>query len=301
MSVGRNYMFTVNFKDVLESDITLLDPSLWPCCSYAVYQLELGEQDVLHFQGYIELTARRSLRQLKEYDGLERAHFEIRRGSAEDANKYCQKQDTRIEGPFIYGERKRPGQRTDLEAVRQDIIVGASLTQVADTHFSLWCQYRGAFSDYKRLCTRARDFKSTTILVVGPSGIGKSRFAHTLLGYLGTHYKVSDKHTGFWCDDYGGEDTFFIDEFDGDRMRPKVFNEVCDRYECILPSHGSRGCQLVSKYILIVSNYIPKYWWKRRSAEQLHQTMRRIDFIIPLLRRSYPYCRCPQMCALHHN
>ena len=70
-----------------------------------------------------------------------------------------------------------------------------------------------------------------------------------------------------------------MDEFDGSRMKPTDFNELCDEHEYVLPVHGSAGHQMVSKYIFIGSNYLPKQWWKNRNPHQLRQTTRRIDAV----------------------
>lgn len=165
---------------------------------------------------------------------------------------------------------------------------GVSLARISDDFYGPWIKYHRSFKEYRRVHTQPRNFKSTVILIVGPSGVGKSRFATDLCSYLGTVYKCPDKHSGFWCDDYDGQEVFFMDEFDGDRMRPKAFNDLCDRYECVVPTHGGAGHQMISKYIVIVSNYAPKYWWRKRSAAQLVQTTRRIDMVlkfIPRMRR----------------
>lgn len=291
---ARNYCFTIN---AIEGEpLLLLDPTLWPKCTYMVYQREVGENGTEHFQGYIELDSAVRITTMLTWRGMPQGvHFETRRGTQAQAIRYCVKPDfykganepdlTRIEGPWFYGEPKTQGQRSDLLEVQRNIRSGASLKRIAEDNFPEWIRFGRSFKEYKRIITQPRDFKSFVILIVGPPGLGKSRFATSLASYLGTVYKVPDKHSGFWCDDYDGQEVFFMDEFDGDRMRPKAFNDLCDRYECVVPSHGSAGHQLVAKYIIICSNYAPKYWWKKRSAQQLRQTTRRIDWTIKLIPR----------------
>jgi len=286
----RNYMVTV-FADEREPDgLCLLEPSHWPGCSFFVYQRELCPKTAReHFQGYLELERQMPFTAIqRQFEGLRTAHFEKRYGTQKQAIDYCSKEDTRIEGPWTYGEAKAQGERNDLISVKRALDEGMSLARVSDDFYGPWVKYHRSFKEYRRVHAKPRDFKSMVILIVGPSGVGKSRFATQLCSYLGTTYKNPDKHSGFWCDDYDGQDVFFMDEFDGDRMRPKAFNDLCDRYECVVPCHGSAGHQMVSRYIVIVSNYMPKYWWRKRSAAQLVQTTRRIDVVlkfIPRLRR----------------
>lgn len=335
MSRGaRCYCVTVHSEE--GEPLRLLDASLWPHVTFLVYQRELGGRTAAeHFQAYIELDGAVRFTTLQETcPGLESAHFESRRGTQTHAIRYCVKpdvykgdfvpDDTRIEGPWWWGEPKHQGARADLLEIQRDIRSGTSLKRIADDHFPEWVRFGKSFKDYKRICAVPRDFKSTVIVLVGPPGRGKSRFAHLLCKYLslegrcdeltfpelGYHpefnpvvrgvqlsterdyrysvYKVPDKHSGFWCDDYDSQTVFFMDEFDGDRMRPKAFNDLCDRYECVVPAHGGAGSQMVSPYIVICSNYAPKYWWKKRSEMQLLQTTRRIDGLIKLIPETGP-------------
>lgn len=291
----RNICFTVNADG--DNPLRLLDPldPTWVHCKYLVYQREMGEHE--HFQGYMELTTPKTYDALHAMAGLETAHFERRRGTAKQADHYCRKpldgctcdhcegerlDPTKLEGPWQFGEMSQQGQRADLIEVQRELVAGASLKRIADEHFPEWVRFRSSFKEYKRMITRPRNFKPWVILLVGPAGIGKTRLAEMMCSILGETYKVPEKHTGFWCDDYQGEDVFFLDEMDGHRMTPTFFNGLVDRYEFVLPAHGHAGTQFVSHYIVICSNYLPKFWWRKRTPHQVQQTTRRIDMIIPL-------------------
>lgn len=299
---ARNWCFTRHWPDTDEG-LALLDPTHWEHATFLTYQLEISPTtNKLHYQGYLELDSLQRLSHVQKFEGLEGAHFEPRRGSQQEAIDYVHKEESKVDGPWSCGEPKNQGERTDLASVRKRLRQGATQLEIADEFFGQWVRYNKAFSTYSRLIAKPRDFKSIVILVVGPAGVGKSRFAHSLVKYLGPHYKLPDKHTGFWCDDYSQQPVFFIDEMDGDRMRPKTFNELCDRYECILPAHGGVGHQFTSRYVVIVSNYLPKYWWRKRNAEQVRQTTRRIDIVFPFFRPPVGQlqCHCPNMCVVHH-
>nr|AHC72255.1 master replication initiator protein [Faba bean necrotic yellows virus]AHC72263.1 master replication initiator protein [Faba bean necrotic yellows virus] len=76
--------------------------SLHDSMKYLVYQTEQGEAGNIHFQGYIEMKKRTSLAGMKKL--IPGAHFEKRRGTQGEARAYAMKEDTRIEGPWEYGE-----------------------------------------------------------------------------------------------------------------------------------------------------------------------------------------------------
>jgi len=97
---------------------------------YCVWQIERGENGTRHVQGYAELVSKKTLAALKGW--LPTAHFERRRGTAEQARDYCMKEDSREDGPFEHGTYvpSQQGQRTDLEQVRDAIMAGASKRQI---------------------------------------------------------------------------------------------------------------------------------------------------------------------------
>lgn len=297
----RNICFTVQ---ALEGEpLRLLDFShpTWQHVKYCIYQREMGTHE--HFQGYLELTNQKTFKALHRLDGLKTAHFEKRMGSAKQAAHYCSKphdgctcnqcheerrEPTYLEGPWSFGEMSQQGQRTELMLIQVDLNKGKRLRDIAMDNFPEWVRFGRAFKEYRRMIAVPRHFKPIVILIIGPSGLGKSRFAHDLARYLQGdefYYIVPEKTTGvLWCDDYDGQDVFFCDEFDGSRCRPTFFNGLVDRYPFVVPSHGGAGSHLTSHYMVFVSNYHPKYWWKNRSLLQLEQTMRRIDVLIPFFK-----------------
>lgn len=291
---ARNFVFTINYG-VMEDGVTpfpvtdLLPEEFPDWITYATWQLEIGENGTPHHQGYLECSGKYSFQQLHAIPGFERARFAVRAGTQEEARRYARKEDTRIDGPWEHGQLKEQGRRSDLLEIKHEIDEGARLSAIQQNHFASFVRYGKAFKEYKRQCTPARAFKTVVILIIGPSGVGKSRFATELCRYLGTTYKLpKPKGSGTYWDDYDGHVCTFIDEFDGNLMRPTDFNELADRYEYVVPVHGGAGHQFVSRFLVISSNYHPKFWWRKRSSEQLVQTLRRIDVLVPLLRPVVP-------------
>ena len=86
---------------------------------YLVYQLEMGESGTPHFQGYIQMN--KPVRFTHFHPMLERAHFEVSKGTPEQATAYCTKEDTRLEGPWVFGEIQGQGKRNDIISLRNAI------------------------------------------------------------------------------------------------------------------------------------------------------------------------------------
>lgn len=153
-------------------------------------------------------------------------------------------------------------------------------TQLEDECFGTMMRYQKNILDYKRRRSVPRNFKSKCFLFIGPPGTGKSTFMTLLAKRLGdVYYAPMKKGSGQYYDDYDGETVFILDEFDGDRMRPVEFNNLVDEHPCVLPVHGGAGHQMRSEYVFVATNYAPRYWWKKRNANQLKQTTRRIDVV----------------------
>lgn len=285
MSRSRFWMFTLNNPE------GSLEPSVDGWYDYHARYLRYQEEiapvtGTHHFQGYLEFDQSVRLAHVRSLPGLEGAHFEIC-GHPDNACDYAWKDDeTAVPGSRVeWGSRKKQGSRSDLLSVKRDLDRGDSMPQIADTHFAQWVRYGKSFANYKRLKTPVRNFKSIVFLLVGPPGVGKSTLALLIAKSLGSVYTAPlPKGSGVYFDDYAGQDTMIIDEFDGFFLTPAMFNILCDERECVLPCHGGAGHQFVSKYIIICSNYLPKYWWKKRSALQLQQANRRITATIPMLR-----------------
>jgi hypothetical protein len=283
---GRNFSITVNnYQNLLDWDELHASGA-----KYLGYSEEIGEEGTNHLQIALGFESTKSLRQVKQliYDQTNiEAHIEI----AKNPNRnylYAIKGDhTCVGGPYEYGTAPTgQGKRNDLLEIKNHLDNGGSVKRCADINFGDYLRYGKALKEYKRSITQPRDFKTTVWLLVGPSGTGKSRTAHVLASYLsgGDYYVQPLKSSGQWFDDYSGQSVCLLDEFDGNRMQPTYFNSLCDRYQHVVSAHGSAGHQFVARHLIICSNYLPKFWWKKRNADQLKQITRRIDVWWPFLR-----------------
>lgn len=89
-----------------------------------------------HIQGYCELKNQMTIGAIqKKLFGGVKVHIERRRGTQEQAVKYCQKLETSIPGTQVsYGELHEQGSRSDLEAMVAMLKDGSGVMEVIDDH-----------------------------------------------------------------------------------------------------------------------------------------------------------------------
>lgn len=114
---------------------------------------------------------------------LQGAHFEKMMGTAEEADAYCQKEDTRVGGPYIFGKlEKKQGKRNDLLALRDAIKSGKRGTElfdddaVAGPAIKYQRGVQALTSAYGKPEVRG-DIR--VIFHFGPPGTGKTHCAHS--------------------------------------------------------------------------------------------------------------------------
>jgi hypothetical protein len=255
---SRNWVFTLNNPTEEEN------PLNWPV-KYIVYQLEEGTNGTQHFQGYVHLENAKGLTGVKCIN--DRAHWEIRQGTHEQAVAYCTKEDTRVDGPWEQGDPPQQGRRSDLDEVKDMLDSGASELEVADSHFGSWVRYHRAFRAYRLLKVVERTEKTICTVTFGPTGTGKSM--ELAQAYPGAFWKPNSR----WWDGYEGQEHVVIDEFYG--WLPYDFLlRLCDRYPLYLETKGGTVA-FVSKYIHFTSNQAPEFWYKHNFAP----LERRLEYI----------------------
>lgn len=90
---------------------------------YVVGQLERGAEGTVHVQYFVNFKKPgQRLSYLKKY--CARSHFEVVKFN-NGADKYCMKEDTRVEGPWEFGEKPvRRNDGHDWEEIKQSAING---------------------------------------------------------------------------------------------------------------------------------------------------------------------------------
>lgn len=296
----KNWCITITLRQAGQDHSQLFTEADKDDIHYAVWQEEKGNNSTVtnpigykHIQGYVEFQQPRTFDQATEYFGPD-AHIEIPKKCRQACISYCKKEDTRVSGPWEYGDptAKRQGQRTDMEDIKESLDRGATVSSIASDHFSSWCRYRKSFDEYIELLRpfkpgRDRDGQSPihVIVVWGSSGTGKSRFAslHDPTAYRPIYKRRDD--TSFW-ERYRGENCVVFDDFTDSQLSLQEFCQITDPYPVLLNAKFG-SARLKATEFIFTSNVDPTYWWNSRDAEEaLPQVHRRIDHVFNLEKTS---------------
>lgn len=268
MSRSRFWCFTLNNpSDEEEKDVVGCHPEV---ATYLCYGREVGEGGTPHLQGYVEFCTRIRLTAAKKVPGFERAHLEPRKGSQDQAIRYCGKDGTLFE----HGVKceSHQGKRCDLDEVRKSIDEGLHEIAIAENHFGAWVRYRESFAAYKRLKAAKESRKVTVTFLWGLPGTGKTR------GVFETYPDVwiSSDPTLTWFDGYDGQDVVLLDDYRGGAADSLILR-LLDRYPLNVAIKGGFRTWQATR-IFITSNADPRTLHASVSAAWL----RRIDGIFHL-------------------
>jgi len=266
-TLSRNWLFTINNPGDIDPEV-----SFGVNYKFLVYQLEKGENGTPHYQGYVMFKTNKRLSALKKL--CKEAHWEIRRGSHKQAKDYCTKEDTRVKGPFTFGIEPEQGKRTDLDAVKESIDSGATMKDVAETHFSSFVKYERGIRSYLNLKTNKRDFKTQVFVCYGPTGTGKSMYCDQMCKDPYWYYPQKD---GKWWDGYNGQSDVIIDEFYGQILWSTLLR-LLDRYPVEVEVKGGTF-NFAPKRIFITSNKEPIEWYINK-VDQFQTLRRRLEYIM---------------------
>lgn len=287
--VARKFwLFTLNNPDEHEAPLkefrallqALLDEGT---LKYAVFQLEKGEQGTPHYQGYIQLAQRKRLTWLKDKINNS-AWWKACDGNGEQNEAYCTKEETRIQGPWRFGDPYTvgKGRRTDYEAAYKAIKAAArwndalvkNLTDIAPNL---------VFNNYGNLNKIFRDAHPAkergaveVIVIIGQTGQGKSRLVRDVTTNddgTSTAYKpMIQYHTGgstIWWDGYNGQQDIWFDDVRRDLFSTQDFLLWFDPAGPALSlpvKHGSVNAEFTR--IFVTSNELPNTWFAQRRAEE---------------------------------
>lgn len=238
---------------------------------YAIWQLEKGEsKQTPHLQGYIELTQPAKMGYFRNV--IPGAHLESRRGTRDQARDYCRKQESRIQGPWEYGNWEVGGQgkRTDLDHLKDLIDSGKTEKEICKTDFALWAKNFKIIERYILLTCPQREWRTKCVLVTGDPGTSKSTYCRRMVNE-DPYYKDDT----IWWPGYDGQEAVVFDEFEG-ALDITMINRICDAFPLVVQVKGG-GVAFTAKKIYINSNSEPKDWWPKVSPAKLQSFNRRVD------------------------
>lgn len=273
---SRAWVFTLNNPDYVP-DVELARA---PAVRYFIFQEEIGDEGTNHIQGYVELSKPARLSGVRRL--IPGAHWEVRRGTREQAKAYASKEETRVDGPYEGGEwgAGGAGRRNDLLEVQKALKAGATPLEVAEQFFGSWVRHNKAFDRYTSLLagTNQRPRSPVEVRVyTGPTGVGKTYDAFAEFPNL---YRKDNFN--MWWDGYNGQLTVLIDEFKGQLPFTYLLG-VLDQYPLSLQIKGST-INAVWTTVILTTNYDPGDWYESEKNE-VPALLRRIHKIRVYRRR----------------
>ncbi len=266
---SRGWCFTINNPGLLGK------PTFGSSMAYLVFQLEKGESGTKHFQGYVYFKSAQTLMNALRFFSR-KAHLMVARGTAGQNTKYCTKSKGRLDGPWLFGVMPVQGKRNDIHNVMALIRDGVKELQIAKEHPVPWAKYWKAFLRYRTLRTEDRDFKTRVVVLFGPTGTGKSRFAQS---FLNSHWKQPGTK---WYDGYTNQSVVVFDDFNTPWMKFDTLKRITDRYPLMVEIKGT--CVKWRPHTLVItSNSHPRQWYSKYFARRPNayaQLERRIDVLV---------------------
>lgn len=243
---SRHWMATI-------FDLTFDPNTLEDQVSYAVWQTEKAPTTgKLHFQLYAIFKKRRRITQCQK---IVKASWNIAR-SPKDANKYCQKEDTRVEGPYKIGTFEEvPKQGDKFAKLHADMKLFHTMETLVEDHFGLCVRYMGNLTKIRALYTPKRTQHTQLIWIWGPSGAGKSTYAKKMVEGRSVYYKSP---TTKWWSHYNQQDVVIIDDFKGALFPAMLFNLAGNDTPIVVEVKGA-DTQFNSKEIIITSVKHPRF------------------------------------------
>jgi hypothetical protein len=262
---AKNWTFTsFGDEEPLFNDATM---------QYMVYQREqCPDTGRLHWQGYVQMKKTCRFGGAKEALPTG-AHIEKARGSPKDNKDYCTKDESRVPGtePTEHGSLMTAGKRNDLIAVAAAISMGKPMHEVAQEYPAEYIKYSTGMQRFRDLMVngKPRTMKTDVIVLTGPTGCGKSKWAHE------TFPDAYTKPPTKWWDGYEGQDVVILDEFYG-QLSFSYMLKLMDRYPLRVEVKGG-VIHFRAKLLIITSNkpwnefYDLEHDWKPAFLRRLNE------------------------------
>lgn len=285
----RNFCFTLNNYKPQEIDILHKMPQTYLVIGYET----CPTTGTPHLQGYWEGP---QIRWEKIKKILPRMSFEPRckDATSKRASDYCKKgEQTKEEwkklqelGPNFglnakfeeYGELSKPGKRTDLDIIANQIATGVTnVSQILTTEPETYHQYGRTLEKLEELANKKkyRTWMTECEWITGPTGAGKSHRAFE--GYNpDTHYVHNLEDNGWW-DNYDGQEIVIINDFKGE-IKYGTMLQLVDKWPYTVKRRNRAPVPFLAKKVIITSIMKPEdCYFNLHSKDGIEQLMRRIS------------------------
>lgn len=273
-SSHRYWCFTYNNPQHTPDELSGILFSSQNRAQFLTFQKEQGANGTPHYQGYLELKRHHRFSAVRSW--IPGWHIEPRLGTALQAISYANKEDTRIDGPWSYGDaptqETTQGTRTDLRNFVAKVRQGKRRRELIDED-PVCCAKYPKFIDFIRSSEPPPIRLDLRVeLYWGEPGTGKTRkaFEENPDSYIIPIGK------DLWFDGYDMQETLILDDFTG-WMKLDHLLRLLDIYPIQVPYKGG-FTYLTAKKIIITSNKPVEKWYdfEKHGEVKLRALQRRI-------------------------
>lgn len=279
---------------------------------YIIYGREVGESGTPHLQGYLEMKVATRMSTLITLMG-KGYHIEPRRGTQEEAHKYCRKGKQTKDNWYaihpVTGESYRwthptygleaivtemgtltvtmkPGTRTDIRLIKDTVNKGG-MRALFDAQVLTVSQIQMA-EKYLSNCEKPRDMAPKFYFITGKSGFGKTTLAYEQAKLM--FYKDEDIYTksegSKWWQGYDAHKVVILDDFRDSWMPLTEFLSLfSSKPKTVEVKGGSR--QFKPEVIFVTTIKSPRDLYANCSGDPQIQILRRIDRVTMLTKPTY--------------
>lgn len=236
---------------------------------FAIFQLEQAPTTgTLHYQGYTHWPKPIALGTVNSM--FPHVHFMKCDASVKDNVDYASKEETRVDGPWSFGEIPAgQGHRGDLRAIADRAIELGSFNSIVREMPDAVLKYGRGLQTLLRYSTKPPTFRDVKVLLYyGKTGTGKTFKA--LTDYPNAYIKNSGK----WWDNYTGENVVVWDDFSGAASQMTLVETLraLDKYRYQCEVKGGFEW-LTADTIIVTSNLHPKAWYKWEGREDQYYAL----------------------------
>lgn len=242
---------------------------------FYIFQLEqCPETSRYHFQGYLRFTGPKALSYVKSVFGdYSYVHCESAKGTEEQNIAYCSKEESRVSGPWEFGERAQQGKRSDIDTAREIVSNGGGMRGIIAEVGS----YQAMRAGQLMLCYvepgRDASVPKEVRWYHGRTGTGKTRAA--VEEFPDAWVSTQDLK---WWDGYDAHKVVIVDDFRKGHCRFSDLLRYLDRYEVKVAVKGGFR-QLLADVIIITCPWAPDVLFSNREGEDVAQLTRRISVV----------------------
>lgn len=251
-----------------------------------VWQNERGREGTLHAQVWVKTKAKHRLNVMKNVmRGRDFKGWVMPCKDPRAARKYCEKVDSRVEGPWYFGTTPqdkvtKKGQRTDIDRAARIIVDGGSIADVIQEAPGMFVKYAAGLMKLEGMMARPRQWMTELHILWGVSDSGKSHTARVEAGGDAYYLSVPKKGQALWWDGYQGQENVVVEDFYGE-VDLQTMLKLVDKYPMKIQVKGAM-VEFRAKKIWITSNSNWELWYATefmRVAEHKFAFQRRITTV----------------------